>query len=85
MSFTDDINYLEQLSNNVLVRTGNKVFHQVKILTPDGQVKEIITSEMLAKRHWKRFNSGTYFKNQIKGEARKNVSPGGIQEPPADK
>ena len=42
------------------------MFYEVRIYTPKGNIKKVISAEQLSKRHWDAFEKGQMIRNKLK-------------------
>jgi len=42
------------------------MFHEVRIYTPKGNLKKVISQEQLSKRHWNAFGKGQIIRHKLK-------------------
>lgn len=42
------------------------MFYQVRIYTPKGNLKKVVSREQLSKRHWDAFDKGQAIRNKLK-------------------
>ena len=42
------------------------MFYEVKIYTPKGNLKKLVSREQLSKRHWHAFERGQIIRNKLK-------------------
>jgi hypothetical protein len=56
------------------------MFHEVKVLSPEGRLKKLISCQELKKKHWKNFEEmshdltlGRYTKGRIPGYVKQNL------------
>ena len=42
------------------------MFYEVKVYTPKGNLKKVVSREQLSKRHWQTFERGQNIRNKLK-------------------
>ena len=42
------------------------MLYEVKVYTPKGNLKKVVSREQLSKRHWQAFDTGQIIRNKLK-------------------